>query len=197
MADEGVAEPTFALWASSLQSFGVLVSLGTFIVLVFTLVYIGRQVVLAWHQIEATYREMRAAVNVLQYQAIARGQDIYIRPSFREARENVFPRFDHEPPSVWDKKWTKEETKHGLEVCRNMNEIATLVVTRAVPLATFLNEWAVPFWKAWVLLQPLVQSERDRRDPTLWGDFEEAARRATASLEARGIVKGRQFVVRN
>src|SRR5437899_1359686 len=75
---------------------------------------------------------------------------------------------------VWtisDRPWDDEaETSNALEVCRKLDEFARLIPY--LPKQTALGIWGVPFAKAWLVLERIVNDERKKcRWPNKWNAF--------------------------
>jgi len=84
-----------------------------------------------------------------------KAQEIWRGPEFTKARGEVFARLDKPP-----QQWRPDETERALDVCRNMDEFARLAPY--LGKRKMLAIWGDPLAKAWLVLKPLVEAERDK-----------------------------------
>ncbi len=118
--------------------------------------------IVIWRQLRATNRALRGS-------AWLKAQEIVMKDDFRRAREVVFK---FERPLQQDD-WANDETRqHALLVCRRMDELCHLAQRDIIPLDTLLKVWGDILRKAWIVLRPLVNHEREKRDwEWLWMGF--------------------------
>jgi hypothetical protein len=125
------------------------------------------------------------AAKQLRFDAWLKAQDIWASEEFLVARRKIFARID-----VPEAHWKPEDKALGLDVCRRMDEF--------VRLAPYLRKrkmlavWGDPLAKAWVILKPIVDEEREATTwPTKWDAFEKFGRKA---LNARPDIQTRHQV---
>lgn len=115
------------------------------------------------------------AVYQLRFEAWLKAQEIWTARDFTEARGRVFARLDN-----GNQRWTKNEETEALQVCRKMDEFAGLIPY--LPKRTALRIWGVPFAKAWLILEQVVERERAKCAwPDKWHAFEKLGRSALTS----------------
>jgi hypothetical protein len=93
------------------------------------------------------------AYRQLRFQAWLKAQEIWSADDFTERRGRIFARLDDK-----DRDWSKEEKSDALQACRKMDEFAGLIPR--LPKRIALRVWGVPFAKAWLVLEPIVNEER-------------------------------------
>jgi hypothetical protein len=127
------------------------------------------------------------AVKQLRFEAWLKAQDIWVSEEFRVARRKIFERIDV-PRTLWG----PEDKALGLGVCRRMDEF--------VRLATYLGKrkmlavWGDFLAKAWVVLKPIVDEERQATAwPTKWDAYEKFGSKA---LSARPHIQTRRHRAR-
>ncbi len=95
------------------------------------------------------------AVYQLWFNAWVKAQDVFTSACFVKARTAVFAHFD-DPGQPWPDP-SSDEAKM---VCRKMDEMAHLVPF-FLGRKKVLREWGNPIAKAWLLLEPTVEKERN------------------------------------
>jgi hypothetical protein len=116
------------------------------------------------------------AIRQLRFEAWLKVQEIWVSKDFRTDRGKIFARLDNV-----QQPWKPEDEVVGLDVSRKIDEF--------VRLAPYIGErrmlriWGDPLAKAWLVLKPLVQKEREKTSwKTKWDAFE---RLGTKALNAR------------
>lgn len=118
------------------------------------------------------------AIRQFRFDAWLRAEEL-IR-SFHEDRAMVFSRL----PSC-TAPWSAEDKVHAREVCRKMNTVAYLL--RFLPRREVLEHWDDPLAKAWVVLNPIVEEEREHtRWKMKWSHFEKLGTLALQKLVHEG-----------
>jgi len=115
------------------------------------------------------------AVRQIRFEAWLKAQEIWTAQEFTQARDRVFTRLD-----TGSNEWRATEEAEALEVCRKMDEFAGLIPY--LPRRIALRFWGVPFAKAWLILEPIVQKERDKCAwPDKWNAFRRLGQAALKS----------------
>ena len=117
----------------------------------------------------------------LDFDAWLKIQEIWTNTEFTQARRRLFTRLDN--PA---KLWTSEEKQEALSTCAKMNEFSHLVVL-FLDKRKMLELWDDPVGKAWLILKPLVQEERELVGwPMKWMGFEDLGEQALTKLIREG-----------
>ena len=94
------------------------------------------------------------AVYQLWFNAWVKAQDVFTNACFMQARTAVFAHFD-DPVQPWP----DPSSDNAKMVCRKMDEMAHLLPF--LGQKKLLRAWGNPIAKAWLLLKPTVNKERD------------------------------------
>jgi hypothetical protein len=118
-----------------------------------------------------------------------KAQEVFTHPDFTGARGTIFARLDKDADPQWSERWSNDEKKAALLVCRRMDEFCHLVpylgLVPCLGKRRALAVWDDPIAKAWFLLEPLVTIEQ-RRWPTKWDAFQKLGVAALDRLARQG-----------
>ena len=121
------------------------------------------------------------AARQLRFEAWLKAQEVWVQKDFVRARGRIFSHITK--PHDWD----ADDQEAALEVCRRMDEFCRLApyfsFTESRGDEIVLDVWHNPLGKSWLLLQPLVVTERDVVEwQTKWDAFEHLGKAAAGRL---------------
>jgi hypothetical protein len=106
------------------------------------------------------FLELRYVARDRDFHTWLKAQDVWMEKEFVQRRGLIFKRLnDLNAP------WSDEETREAKETCRKLDEFAHLAPFLGVKKV--LAVWDDPLAKAWIVLQNVVEKEREN---TKWGE---------------------------
>lgn len=111
------------------------------------------------------FLELRYVAKDRDFHTWLKAQEVWTQEAFVNGRGKMFVRLDNLRAP-----WTPDEEKEGKNICRKMDEFAHLAPF--LGLKKVLDVWDDPLAKAWIVLQEIVDKEREATKwPEKWKAF--------------------------